>query len=139
MATTQLKAALVRLGDSGLKLTDPAEDIRGRTVLDQNGEEIGAVEDLYVDQDKKKVRFIQTGAGGFLGIGKEKLLIPVDAVTRVTDTSVQINKTREHVARGPRYNPELTRDDDFDKAYGYYGYPPFWTSGYVYPPYPWFY
>lgn len=49
MAQSDENATLVKLSDSNLRLADPAEDIRGRKVLDKEGEEIGDVDDMFVD------------------------------------------------------------------------------------------
>jgi sporulation protein YlmC with PRC-barrel domain len=132
---------IVSMNDTDLTLADPAEDVRGRTIVDVNGDDIGDVEDLMLDRDESKVRFLQVGAGGFLGIGEKKFLIPVDAITRIDDGHIFIDRAREHVIGGPEYDPTLVRDDTGDlwaNAYSYYGYGPFWAPGYVSPAYPYF-
>ena len=57
MAHMDKTATLMRLSDTELTVADPAEDIRGRTVVDRNGEEIGDVDDLLLDDHGKRVRF----------------------------------------------------------------------------------
>jgi hypothetical protein len=42
-----------------------------------------SVEDLYIDRQEREVRFLEVGAGGFLGIGEGRFLVPVEAVTKV--------------------------------------------------------
>lgn len=134
---TEETATLVRLGDTDLTLAIDADDARGRTVLDRNGEEVGEVEGLIIDRDERRVRFLQVAAGGFLGMGKQKLLVPVDAVTGVDDKYVHVDKDREHVAGGPVYDPDLTFERTYvGDLYGYYGYTPFWGAGYMNPAYP---
>ncbi len=130
---------LVKLGDTDLTVADPAEDIRGRTILDADRNEIGMVDGLLLDQDEGKVRLLEAGAGGFLGIGEKKFLIPVDAITRIDDEHVHIDRSREHVAGAPEYDPELAnRADYYNSVYGYWGYAPYWAPGYVYPAYPYY-
>jgi sporulation protein YlmC with PRC-barrel domain len=129
---------LVKLSDTNLRLADPAEDIRGRKVLDSAGEEIGDVDDLLVDSQKQKVRFLQVASGGFLGLGATKFLLPVDAITRINGPNVYINQTRRHVAGAPRYNPSLVDEHYASDIYSHYGYAPYWRAGYVYPPYPYY-
>ncbi|HUX87627.1 MAG TPA: PRC-barrel domain-containing protein [Chloroflexota bacterium] len=132
-------ATLRRLSDSQLTVAHPDEDVRGRKVLDKAGEEIGKVDDLLIDDRDKKVRFLRVESGGFLGLGNTQTLIPIDAVTKVTSDAVHIDHTREHVAGGPGYNPELIADQLYwGGIYGYYGYPPYWSAGYMYPPFPWY-
>lgn len=129
--------SLQRLGDTDLVLEDPAADVRGRAVVDREGADVGEVDELIVDADEAKVRFLAVGAGGVLGVGERTLLVPVDAVTRVDPDAVRVDQTRDRLREAPGYDPELTvAPEDFEDIYGYYGYRPFWTRGYVYPGYP---
>lgn len=129
---------LEKLSESDLALTDPNEDIRDRRVVDRNGEEIGTIDDLFVDADAMKVRFILVASGGVLGIGEKKFLLPVDALADVDEDVVHVDLTRERAAQAPAYDPDLALAPDYDDLYGWYGYAPYWTPGYVYPPYPYY-
>ncbi|PZF85409.1 PRC-barrel domain-containing protein [Jiangella anatolica] len=134
--TTDTPHTLVHLADSGLAVT-AIDDVRGFEVVDVNGDEVGTVDDLVIDPEEKKVRFLQVGSGGFLGLGERKQLIPVDAISRIDDAKVHIAQERGHVAGAPTYDPDLVPAREYyEELYGYYGYAPFWASGYVYPPYP---
>lgn len=135
--TTDNPRTLVRLADSDLTVKTE-DDVRGWEVLDRNGDEVGTVDDLVIDPQERKVRFLQVGSGGFLGLGEKKQLIPVDAVVKVDDR-VQIAQDRGHVAGAPVYDPSLVPEGEYlEELYGYYGYPPFWAAGYAYPPYPFY-
>ncbi|SDT60732.1 PRC-barrel domain-containing protein [Jiangella sp. DSM 45060] len=135
--TTDTPHTLVHLTDSGLAVTAD-DDVRGREVVDRNGDEVGTVDDLVIDPEEKKVRFLQVGSGGFLGLGERKQLIPVDAIVRI-DEKVHIAQDRGHVAGAPAYDPDLVPAREYyEELYGYYGYPPFWAAGYAYPPYPFY-
>ncbi|HEX2217205.1 MAG TPA: PRC-barrel domain-containing protein [Gemmatimonadales bacterium] len=137
MRTETRSGALHRLKDSDLKLEDPRADIRGRTVKDSGGEEIGKVHDLLVDERERKVRFLEVASGGVLGIGQTKILLPVETVTRIEDEVVWTNQTRETLRGAPRYDPELVEQPYLGELYDYYGYrTPFWDAAYVYPRYP---
>lgn len=133
-----IETTLHKLSDTNLLVADPVEDVRGNKVVDRSGDEIGSVDDLLIDDREKKVRFLQIASGGFLGIGETKFLMPVDAVTKIVADTVYIDKTREHVAGSPRYDPDLIDDPYLNNVYGYYGYAPYWTPGYVYPAYPYY-
>ena len=76
---------LIALGDSDLILAREDDDIRGRTVRDSSGGEVGEVDDLLIDTQDERVRFLVVASGGFLGIGAEKSYIPVDAVVGVDE------------------------------------------------------
>ena len=133
----EVMATLKRLGDTDLTVARPEEDIRGRKVVDRQGEEVGKVDDLLIDDRENKVRFLQVASGGILGMGKDKSMIPVDAIQGMDEDTVHLDKTRADVASAPAYDPELASDRDYwGGVYGYYGYAPFWAGGYVYPAYP---
>lgn len=136
--TDKKRASLIRLGDTDFTVENPEEDIRGRKVVDSSGEEIGTVDALMVDDNELKVRFMVVESGGFLGIGAEQSLIPIDAITDIDEETVRVDLARDRIAGGPTYDPDLTElpDDYWESAYGYYGYTPFWGAGYAYPTYP---
>ena len=116
---------LRKLQDLDRTVAIPAEDIRGRMVKDKNGQDLGRIEDLLVDDVKWKVRFMEVASGGILGFGDSKSFIPVDAITRMTADNVYISHTLEHVAGAPRYDPTLVAIDVnyLMELYPYYGYP----------------
>ncbi len=129
-------ATLIRLSDTDQTVAAPEEDIRGRKVLDRHGEEIGEVDDLLIDDGENKVRFIQVASGGFLGIGKDKTMIPIEAIQEINDDEIHLDRTREDVASAPGYDPDLAVTQDYwGGVYGYYGYAPYWGAGYIYPGY----
>ena len=131
--------ALERLKDTGLELGDSSPDVRGRKVVDRDGEDIGHVSDLFVDQHERKVRMLEVRAGGFLGLGDRHFLLPVDAVTGVTKDEVHVNQTRERIVNSPVYDPKLIEappQEYWQPYYGYYGFSPYWGSGYIYRGFP---
>lgn len=135
----EVQSELLSLNDTQLETMEPAEDIRRRDVFDASGEKIGHVSDLMVDANEKKVRLMEVGHGGLLGIGEEKVLIPIDVITKIDDDAVHIDRTREHVAATPPYDPDIgERQDYYGGLYGHYGIAPFWGAGYAYPLYPYY-
>ncbi|MEV0902763.1 PRC-barrel domain-containing protein [Actinoplanes sp. NPDC049802] len=125
---------LMRLGDSDRMLADPGQDIRGYKVVDRDGDEIGKVDDLLVDNEQQKVRMLRVEHGGLLGIGATPLFLPVETVERVADDVVMIGRSRVQVAGAPGYDPELVdRDEQMSELYAYYGYAPYGAPGYVPP------
>ena len=132
---------LVKLAKTGKTVADKNEDIRGYSVRTASGEEIGKVDELLVDAAEEKVRFLIVASGGFLGIGKDKAFIPVDAIRGINegDTEVLIGPTRDQVAGAPEYDPDLTEARSYyEGVYGYYGFSPYWSPGYSYPAYPYY-
>ena len=111
------------------------------TSCTKDGETIGEMSDLIVDNRETHVRFLEVASGGLFGLGRQKSLIPVDAIIRISDDAVYINQTRQRISDAPPYDPDLIHEDVGDESYyghvyRHYGYLPYWGPGYVYPPYP---
>lgn len=129
-------ATLHQLSETDQTVADPAADVRGRTVVDRFGEEVGRVDDLMVDDREHKVRFLRVGEGGFLGIGQSHYLVPVDAIVSVDPDRVRIDRERGAMGDVPRYDPELADQPDQDyygDVYGWWGAVPFLGAGMRYP------
>jgi sporulation protein YlmC with PRC-barrel domain len=125
---------LIDIEDTDLILGDPNEDLRGRTAVDHTGDEIGEVDGLLVDEEENKVRFLRVASGGLLGFGQTKRLIPVDAITRIEEKAVHIDRAKERVAESSPYEPQIVAESAFYRdLYSYYGVQPFWATGYRYP------
>ncbi|MGI8869847.1 MAG: PRC-barrel domain-containing protein [Mycobacteriales bacterium] len=134
--TSQNNATISKLSDSGQTVAPSGEDIRGRTVKDKDGKDLGKVHDLLIDDAEHKVRFLLVEHGGFLGLDETKSFIRVDAITKITADEVSINHTGEHVVAASPYDPDLIDDRGYHSTvYDPYGYGPYWGVGYMYPGY----
>ena len=139
MADENQTATLVKLSDSEHMLANAGEDIRGRKVVDRDGEDLGKVADLLIDAEERKVRMLRVEHGGILGIGATASFIPIDAVTGIDDDVVRVGESRDRVTGAPRYDPQLVNTEEaYEDLYRHYGYTPYWTTGYVYPGYPFY-
>src|SRR5215203_3011057 len=98
---------LVRLSESGLALEDLTQDVRGLDVHDEDGERIGTVKDLHADAQERKVRFLEVGAGGFMGLGQKRFLVPVEAVSEVREDRVVVAQERRKVAESPPFEADV--------------------------------
>ena len=127
---------LIALSDSDLVLDDPEQDIRGHSLRDESGRELGTIDDLLVDDRERKVRFMLVGVGGFLGVGEKTVIVPVDAIKSIDSDSVHVSESGEGVADAPGYDPNLLSDAEYQRdVYDWYGYAGYWSPGYVYPTY----
>ena len=126
-STRSASPGLVRLNDSELVLEDRAQDVRGMDVYDRDGEQIGTVDDLYADTQERKVRFLDVSAGGVLGLGQKRFLVPVEAVGGVReDGVVVVDQGRGKVAGSPPFDTRVVPQPSYQReVYAYYGYPPF--------------
>ncbi|MBM0202440.1 PRC-barrel domain-containing protein [Micromonospora sp. NPDC051227] len=130
-------AILVKLGDSGQTIADADQDVRGRRVLDADGDDLGKVDDLLIDREEHRVRFLRVEHGGILGIGATATFLPVEAISDVTDDTVRVDLTREKIEQAPTYDPEVVEEAGYyEDVYWYYGYAPFFSPRGVAPPYP---
>lgn len=50
------------------------------TVWNQNGEQIGEVDDMVLDLDNTRVAYVVVGTGGFLDLGEKEVLVPWDSL-----------------------------------------------------------
>jgi sporulation protein YlmC with PRC-barrel domain len=124
---------MIALGRSGLELAYPDDDVRGLGVLDPHGHRVGEVDEIVVDEDERRARLLVVKSGGILGLGEERRLVPVEAVTAV-DEVVRVESTDDHVRSSGAYDPALSDRPDYSEVYGYYGFTPFWHAAYI-PPY----
>lgn len=102
------------------------DHMRNRTVVAADGE-IGAVADLYFDQDDWTLRYLLVDTGDWLA-GRRVLISP-EALQDAgeDDDLIWVNITREQVAQSPHIDPEqpLRREDE-SLLRGYYGWPLYW-------------
>lgn len=137
--TRQTFPMLSKISETNETVASAEEDVRGRKVTSASGDDLGKVDDLLIDDEEHKVRFLLMEHGGFLGIGEKESLIPVDAITRITEDRVYIDRSREQVAEAPAYDPQVVQEPEYyDGLYAHYGYAPFWGAGYRYPGYPFY-
>lgn len=108
------------LKDSDLTLPHSGDDIRWCHVVDRAGHDLGMVDDLLIDEDERKVRFLEVASGGFLGIGELKLLIPTEAVEEITERVVHVDRWR--TTDSSVYDPELVDESYYATVYDYFGY-----------------
>ena len=59
MAMYAAKGTLIRLSDRDLLTADSAEDMRGRMLLDTAREDLGEVDDLFIDDHDHRGRFLK--------------------------------------------------------------------------------
>lgn len=126
-------SSLYELGDRGQTVDGSANDIRGLQVKDKNGEGIGKVTELLVDDRDREVRFLLVEHGGLLGFNETNTLIPVDAVVKVTENGVFVDQSRDRIASAPGYAPDLIEDRPYQSSiYNHYGFGPYWDEAYAY-------
>jgi sporulation protein YlmC with PRC-barrel domain len=125
METSGQHSNLTKLSETDLPLEESWQDMRGLDVYDVTDEQIGSVQDLYVDREARQPRYLVVSAGGFLGLGKKHFLIPVEEVSRdVGEDRVTVTQRREKVLNSPEFDPDVgVPNPDLQRAIeAYYGH-----------------
>ena len=78
------------------------KNIFGRTVYNDNNEEIGTIDDIIISPDHT-VSFAIIGVGGFLGIGKHDVAIPMDQLEMEQDHFILTGATKEALKALPPF------------------------------------
>ena len=99
---------LVKMSNSGFGVKSRESDIRRLGVFNRNGEHMGTVEDLYIDPEECKVRFLDVAAGGIiLGLGEKRFLVPVEAVARIYEDGITVGQHPEKVSESPLFGTKV--------------------------------
>lgn len=77
-------------------------NIMGKTVYNESGQSVGKVEDIIIAPDKN-VSYLIIGAGGFIGIGRHDVAIPVAQLRDQAGKIVLPGATKEIVKALPRF------------------------------------
>ncbi|HEY3889558.1 MAG TPA: PRC-barrel domain-containing protein [Caulobacteraceae bacterium] len=82
-------------------------DLLGERVRNDAGEDIGALDDLLVEDDQ--VAFAVLSVGGFLGLGAHRVVAPFEALLLNDGDIVLPGASREVLARMAAYDREQVR------------------------------
>ena len=96
-ATQEAARPTYRLGDK------TADDLIGRTVVNQNGEDVGEIADIVLDAKDRAV-FAVVSVGGFLGFGEKNVRVPFEQLEPSdTDAILMSSATEEQLKALPEY------------------------------------
>ena len=76
--------------------------VLGQVVFNDKNERIGAVDDIVIAPDKA-ISYAIIGAGGFLGVGRHDVAIPVSQLTQVDGKFVLAGATKEALKAMPSF------------------------------------
>ena len=79
--------------------------VLGQAVFNDKNERIGAVDDIVVAPDKA-ISYAIIGAGGFLGVGRHDVAIPVSQLTQVDGKFVLAGATKDGLKAMPSFEYE---------------------------------
>jgi uncharacterized protein (TIGR02271 family) len=100
--------------------TTEAYDFQGRTLIDQAGEKIGKIDELYYDHEGGQPEWALVNTGLF---GTKKTFVPIAGATP-TGEDLQVRVAKDQVNDAPRVeaDQELSEQDE-QKLFEHYGVP----------------
>ena len=122
-AAAQVAGGSTTVGISVIESTQIAtgwsvkKTLLGKTIYNEAGQKIGKVADLIISPDRK-VSYVIVGAGGFIGIGRHDVAIPVTQIQDLTGRLVMPGATKETLKSLPEFNyaDDTARRDRFVAA-----------------------
>ena len=79
------------------------KSLLGKTIFNEAGQKVGNVEDLIISPDKN-VSYIIVGAGGFIGIGRHDVAIPVTQIKDQAGKLVMTGATEDMIKAMPAFD-----------------------------------
>ena len=74
----------------------------GKTIYNEAGEKVGKVDDLIISPDRD-VSYVIVGAGGFIGIGRHDVAIPVNQIKNQAGKLVMAGATKDMIKAMPQF------------------------------------
>ena len=78
------------------------KQVLGKTVYNENNQKVGRIDDLIIAPDSA-VSFAIIGAGGFAGMGRHDVAIPVQQIKLQDDKFVLPGATKEAIKALPKF------------------------------------
>jgi sporulation protein YlmC with PRC-barrel domain len=92
-------------------------DIRGWLVVNPNDDEVGVVDDLYVNPRKRRVEMAAISFSNAVGYGGKRILVPVEEV-KVSEGRVRIMTHSEKIRLAPEFHESVPT---YEPYYEYWG------------------
>jgi sporulation protein YlmC with PRC-barrel domain len=91
--------------------------LMGKIIYNESGQKVGKVEDLIIAPDRN-VSYVIVGAGGFIGIGRHDVAIPVTQIQDLAGKLVMAGATKDSVKAMPvfTYATDASQRDQFVAA-----------------------
>lgn len=79
------------------------KSLLGKTIYNEANQKVGKVEDIIISPDKS-VSFVIVGAGGFIGMGRHDVAIPVTQIQYNAGKLVMPGATKDTIKAMPRFD-----------------------------------
>lgn len=93
------------------------DDVRGSAVYGVENDKLGKIDDIIFDHNSGDLRYVVIDTGGWLS--SKKFLVPADRVHdyEKDKDSFQVDLTKEHIERFPRYDEDKMKSESDWKDY----------------------
>lgn len=75
----------------------------GKPLYNDKGEKVGSIDDVIIGPDKTSVSYVIVGAGGFAGLGKHDVAIPVSQIKHEGGKFILPGATKEVIKALPKF------------------------------------
>lgn len=106
IAAEPQKTTAGQMGDQSLQGPQRSSQIRGMSVKNPQGQNLGKIDELVIGQDGM-VKYAILAHGGLLGIGEKLIPIPWKALKPGPDEkTLMVNITKETLEKAPNFDPK---------------------------------
>jgi sporulation protein YlmC with PRC-barrel domain len=108
-----------------------ASTLKGDKVVNQQGEDLGKLEELMIDLDRGRIAYAVLSFGGFLGMGDKLFAIPWQAFgVDTVGKKLVLKADKEVLKKATGFDksnwPNMADPTWGTNVYKYYGYKPYW-------------
>jgi sporulation protein YlmC with PRC-barrel domain len=107
-----------------------ATNIIGATVSNLQGERLGKIIDLTIDQNR--ITFAVLSHGGMLGVGEKLIPVPISALSIKDEKTVLLDISKNKLLTAPSFErsqrPDFSNRQWSEDTYRFYGVQPFWKE-----------
>jgi hypothetical protein len=108
-----------------------ATNIIGATVNNLQGEKLGKIIDLTIDQNR--ITFAVLSHGGIVGVGEKLIPVPISALSIKDEKTVLLDISKNKLLTAPSFEksqrPDFSNRQWTEDTYRFYGAQPYWKEG----------
>lgn len=131
--STRGASDMQRGASSAARKIDRASKIIGMDVKNPQGENLGDIKDIAIDETTGRIAYAVLGAGGTLGIGEKYFAIPWKALSMSqSGDNFVINVDKDRLKKAPGFDknnwPDFANQQWGTEVHRYYGVAPYWQE-----------
>lgn len=119
-----------KITSSTTATTHRASNLIGSAVINQQGDNLGAIRDLVIDSQNNRVTFAVLSESKLMGLSKKLVPIPISALTIKDEKTVIVNISKEKLTKAPSFEkeqwPDMANRQWSEDTHRFYGVQPTW-------------